>query len=312
MKRIIWWAKPGLTFYLIFIFCFKGAKLIAQGDTIYLSSDYELVSDISLAKWKRVIQFKNGDGTFKVLDFGMDGKIRFNGSVSYVNASNSYFENSYTFYHENGNPYITGKSNYKKGFYQGYQKFFYRNGTLSFVQEIVNDEELVVTALDWLGNSTITNGSGYATFEVDYEGLRWTGKITSNRFDSVWTAIDVKSGHVKHLESYSFGRFIEGKTISDNGIISYTSLYNEIPENQVETFLNRIKEEITASGIKKNKLKNVDIVCIIKFGRPTKLVQLMKDLDEKPIDLSKVNIPNVMFDILKRGMPVESYDLFVN
>jgi len=304
--------KTGLTFYLIAASCFFGVKVFAQRDTIYISSDYEIVSNQSLSEWKRVIQFKNGDGTFKVIDFDRNGKVRFNGSVFYVNASDSYFENSYTFYHDNGNHYIIGKSDYKKGYYQGYQKFFYRNGSLCLVQEIVNEEELVISALDSLGNSTITNGSGYASFEVDYERLRWTGKITSNRFDSVWTAIDIQSGIVKHLETYNKGRFIEGKTISTNGIINYTRLDTVIPDDKVEAFLKRIKKEITAAGIKESKLKNVDIVCIIKFGRPTKLVQFLKDLDEKPIDLSKVNIPNVTFDILKRGMPVESYNLFVN
>ena len=66
--------KTGLTFYLIAASCFFGGKVFAQRDTIYISSDYEIVSNQSLSEWKRVIQFKNGDGTFKVIDFDRNGK----------------------------------------------------------------------------------------------------------------------------------------------------------------------------------------------------------------------------------------------
>lgn len=288
----------------------KSVVTLGQTDTIFLTSDYRFTKNPDEVTYLRVIESKNSDETTKVIDLLKTGEKYFDGSVVYLNSDLQV--NDYSYFYDNGKIKYEGKIDNitEKGFKGFIERTYYFNGQLRCEQTIMNGEERFLKAFDPDGNSTIVNGHGTATIEIFYYNLIWAGKIRDNKRDSTWIATDTQTGKIVHTEDYRLGKFLSGKTWTENGIIPYKEISSTIPSKLISNIRKDVKREIGQQIDKTKTQKKYKVGLFFRNGRITEIRHLINDIKEQQINFERISIPTE-FEFLERGLPIERMTLGV-
>jgi hypothetical protein len=288
---------------ILLIFLIQSIGVFGQIDTVYLKSDFEITNNIKEARYLRIIQSLNLDGTTNVVDLLNTRQKYFVGSVVYLNGDLQ--ANDYTYY-KNGKIWCEGKVDdiTQKGFSEYIERTYYPNGQLR--SELIETDERFTAAFDSLGNSTMLDGNGVATNESIYTHQLWAGNIKNFKRDSIWTATDTFTGNVTHLEYYDQGKFLKGITLTETDSFHYIKLTSDIPPKAFLRIERDIKRTIRLQVERKDRQRKYIVGLIIENGRPVRVRHLIKNIGEKQLDLDKIQMPTDIL-YLERGVPVEIF-----
>jgi antitoxin component YwqK of YwqJK toxin-antitoxin module len=285
----------------VFLLCLLGpALMFGQADTLLLKENYDFAARADDAMYIRVVKAKNDDGTFSVVDWLKTGEKFFEGSVTYLNAG--IHINDFAYYYPNGKIQWSGHVENLPGqpLKNISEKDYFPNGQLRSELVITNYREKFPQAFDSLGNSTIINGRGTASIEFFYNHTLWIGGIKEFEQDSIWTATDLVTGKVLHVEFIKKDKVIWGKSFTANGEVSYTDK-TVFPDRQILKAAKYFRREVKALvGTSKGYI----LLAIVSKGHITDVVHLIKDKNERRLDVSRIKLPADLV-IYERGVPCE-------
>lgn len=274
---------------------------------LWLTKEFLETTDSTTAFYKRVVNSYNSDNTINITDFLMTGEKYVDGSVVYINGGLPV--NNFKYYYKSGKPKFEGNQTVLKpsGFENFTTKEYYPNGQLRCEYEGTKSKLKIIQSFDSLGNSLIQNGNGRAMTEDEYYQLLWSGKIRDFKMDSIWTATDVRTNELIHIEHFTKGIFTKGITIKDGQTIKYKDESGYIKPAFIKKVRDLAKTEILRQIPKNERQPEYKVGILFKEGKPLQVIHLRKSLDEKGINFQNVVIPDYMY--VERGIPIKSMTL---
>jgi len=125
--------------------------------------------------------------------------------------------------------------------------------------------------------------------------------------DSIWTATDLRTNELIHIEYFIKGIFIKGITIQDGQTIKYKDENGYVKPAFIKKVRNLAMAEILKQIPANERQPEYKVGVLFKEGKPIQIIHFRKRLDEKGINFQNVNIPD--FEFIEKGKPIESLTL---
>ena len=280
---------------------------LGQTNILWLTNEFGETTDSTTAIYRRIVKSYNSDKTINVTDYLKTGEKYFEGSVVYINAGLPV--NKFKYFYKTGELKSEGIQTVLKpdGFEQFTEKQYYPTGQLRCEYEGAKSKIRFIQSFDSLGNNLLINGNGSVSFEMEYCHQLWNGKVGNFKMDSIWVGLDKRTREVKHIELFARGIFLKGVTLTGGQTIDYKEESGYAKPSFIRLVKKLVRAEINKQVPKTEQQDMYKVGVVFINGKPTKITHLRKNLEDKPIDLSKVAIPDYTF--IDKGIPIESLTL---
>jgi len=258
-----------LTFALLFttVCCF------AQRQNVYfLKNNGKYVTTRDSSDYVRVVREPDSaSALYNVFEFYPNGKNKLIGKSSVIDPPK--FEGQCMEYYANGKR--KSIANYKSGQFTGEEYEFYPNGKPYRVKkypdsidvnDMLQDDYLVITEFDSLGNALVIDGNGYYKgLDDHFKNIEEEGNLKDGYRSGMWKGHDWGS-KIIYMETYDNGKLISGVSVGEKGdSVKYSKSRDVEPQYKggLQAFLNYVGNNVVYPDYE--RAHNIQGRVILKF-----------------------------------------------